>query len=195
MPNLLSFKWLVLAIVGAAIGAGLTLYVTQQDSVSYDDEVHVHADFLLYVNGERLRFTDAKYQSDLEQILHPDLHFHDGNDEVIHRHADGQMLTAFMDSLGWQLNNECLVSDEGESYCSDGNNELKLYVNGEQITNIESYEPQDLDQVLLYYGEPNAAVISELLAQVTDTACIYSGLCPERGTPPPESCGLSCELE
>ena len=52
----------------------------------------------------------------------------------------------------------------------------------------------DEDKVLLYYGDHSRENIESWFEQISNDACIYSYTCPERGTPPPESCGLTCEL-
>ena len=49
--------------------------------------------------------------------------------------------------------------------------------------------------MLISYGSPHEDVTAQI-ASVSDDSCIYSEVCPERGTPPEESCvgglGTSC---
>lgn len=156
--------------------------------------VHVHGDFRLYIGDERLRFTDDKYQSSTATTHHASLHFHDGNDEVIHRHADGVTLTEFFDSINMKLTNECLTLDTGIEYCTSATSTLMLIVNNERTTDIENYIFMEEDRILIYYGDPTNPNIRDYTIGVTDLACMYSGTCPERGTPPTESCGLTCEV-
>ncbi len=162
---------------------------------SEGDQVHVHADFVVSVNGERLRFTDAEYQATAQNLPHTDLHLHDGVDNVIHRHADGVTFAEFINSLGLTLTDTCLTTKDGTPYCTDDTSALRLFVNTEPVPVITEYIFNEEDQILLYYGNAsNQAIIDELLNSITDEACIYSGTCPERGVAPPESCGLTCEL-
>jgi hypothetical protein len=167
---------------------------THPIGTSYGDTVHVHADFLMYINNERIRFTDQKYQSTPEHAHHASLHFHDGNDEVIHRHADGVTLADFFQSIGMTITNECLTLDTGSTYCTNERETLLLMVNGEPMRDIERYIIGEEDQILLYYGDPNNPNLPTYINQVTDMACMYSGTCPEKGTPPTEGCGLTCEV-
>ena len=83
---------------------------------------------------------------------------------------------------------------EGNEYCTSTDSVFAVYVNGEQLQSVTTYVPNEGDQILLYYGVPDETVIADYLNEVTTDACIYSGTCPERGLPPPESCGLTCEL-
>ncbi len=180
--------------------ATLFSYVTERTPGSHpigsstDTEVHVHSDFKLYIGDERIRFTDAKYQSTPEHTHHATLHFHDGNDEVIHRHANEVTLSDFFASLGMKLTNECLTLDTAVEHCTNETEQLFLIVNGERITNITDYIIGEEDRILVYFGDPTNPNIREYVNDITDMACMYSGTCPEKGTPPTESCGLTCEV-
>lgn len=156
--------------------------------------VHVHSDFLVLLAGEELDLSAERYMSAAERTHHEHIHLHDGNDEVIHRHEHDITLADFFSSLGFTLTNECFTTDVGRQYCSDGTQQLLLFVNGEREHAPSSYVNQEGDRLLLYYGDPESDQLQRALERVTNTACIFSGTCPERGTAPPESCGLTCEL-
>ena len=160
-----------------------------------EDEVHVHSDFVLFLGGSKVDLSDDKYQSEGMQVLHAHIHLHDNNDDVIHRHADDVTLADFFTSLGFTLTNDCITSDTGEEFCTNDTEELMVFVNDERIDEPATYVNQEEDQILIYHGNrDDNETIRNLLLEITDKACIYSGTCPERGTAPPESCGLTCEL-
>ena len=160
-----------------------------------ETEVHVHADFLVYLNGERLDLTGDQYQSKEGDTQHFYLHLHDNNGHVLHRHEEGYTFAQFFDSIGFAMTDECFITDTGEEYCTDEGNVLRLYVNGEVHPHPTSYIIQEEDNILLYYGEANEETIAEYLAEIPDDACISSGTCPERGMPQPETCsGATCEI-
>ena len=160
-----------------------------------ENEVHVHSDFLVHLSGETYDLSADKYQTSSTQELHAHIHLHDNNDEVIHRHDHGVTMGQFFSSLGFTLTDECIIDDTQNEFCSDDSAELLIFVNDERIQNPASYVNQEEDRILVYFGDPQASEkITELLLKITDRACIYSGTCPERGTAPPESCGLTCEL-
>ncbi len=174
--------------------SGYYLYQKYDPFTYYEDKVHVHADFVVVINDQRINLSEEKYQSSVRQVLHKNVHLHDGDDHVVHRHAEGITYGEFLQSLGFTLTNECLTNDAGEKFCTDENNVLALYVNEVPQTVLTEYIPQEENKVLLYYGTRNNPKLREYLNTVTDESCIYSGTCPERGTAPAESCGLTCEI-
>jgi hypothetical protein len=184
------YKTLLSFILGIIIGSSL-MYANQSQAPTLPTDVHVHSDFLMVINGESADLTGSEYQSGIEQVLHKHSHLHDGNDDVLHRHAEGITLTEFLSSLGFTLTNTCLSTDTGEAFCSNQTSSLHLFVNETEISPITIYIPQEEDKILLFYGADEP---SSYFADITADACIYSLTCPERGTPPPESCGITCEL-
>lgn len=201
----LTTQTIIATIVGCAtsltLGYNLGIYsfsgaLGYGDPVPADDagEVHVHADFMMYLGDTRIRFTDDKYQSGLSQILDADQHFHDGSDEVIHRHRDNVTLVDFFRSIGVTLTNPCLMLDDRVMHCTDRSNELMLFVNGTHVPDIVKYITAEKDRIFLYYGDPNNPRLNDYMNSVTDQSCMYSHTCPERGEPPTESCGLTCDV-
>lgn len=183
----------------SALAAGYFLVPNASDpyqiTATETDSVHVHADFLMYLDHEQYRFTDDQYQSTSEEVQHSHLHLHNNNDHVIHRHAPDLTFVSFLDSLGYTLTEECLVTDAGESFCTTENgNTLQIYVNGTAIDTHTEYVFADGDQILVYYGDPTDERVDTYLNAITDDACLHSGTCPERGTAPPEECGITCEI-
>ncbi len=160
-----------------------------------EEEVHVHSDFLVYLDGVRIDLSDDKYQTSNTQTLHKHVHLHDNNDDVIHRHDRGITLGDFFGSLGFTLGSDRITTDAGVTFLNSDTDELMVFVNDERIEDPAEYVTQEEDRVLIYFGNKNDnETIQALLLEVTDKSCIYSGTCPERGTAPPESCGLTCEL-
>jgi hypothetical protein len=190
----------ILATIGLLLlGIAYAAYAYQDELMHkffplQNTEVHVHSDFSFYINDMKVDLTSEKYQSSTESIKHPKMHFHDGVDTMIHRHGDGITLAEFMQSLGYTLTNTCVTTDTASSYCTDETNSLALYVNNRPVKDIGSYIPAEEDRILLYYGNPQSPNISSYQNNITDEACMYSGNCPERGEPPFESCGITCEI-
>lgn len=163
------------------------------DAPILGEKTHEHADFAAYLDGQKIDFTNGKYQSSDEAPLDEDTHLHDGVGTIIHKHRKGITLGYFFQTLGMRFENECFVLDDGKRFCNTTEKKLSLYVNGELNTAMGNYEFADGDRLLITYGD--GTVLNEQIGTVTDQACIYSETCPERGAPPTESCtgGLGTE--
>lgn len=193
-------KYILAAVGILLLGGAFYLYAYGENIRTYfmpqdvQEAVHVHADFSFYILDERVNLTDPQFQSTAENAKHPRIHFHDGVDTMIHRHAEGITLGEFFDSLGMTLSDSCVTLADDRMYCSDNSNQLTLFVNGEAVTEPAQYIVQEEDRLLLYYGDPQSPNLERYKEEITDEACIYSGTCPERGEPPFESCGITCEV-
>lgn len=189
---------LVGIVTALTLGYNLGLYspatIFHHPTTRAIKEVHVHADFRMYIGNTRIRFTDKKYQSEVGHKLANWIHFHDGSDEVIHRHAEGITLPMFFGSLGLSLTDTCVTLDTGPAHCTGKDGILMLRVNGKVVTDIMHYILADNDRVLLYYGDPTNPRLTDYTNGVTNLACLYTGTCPERGKPPTEGCGLTCDV-
>jgi hypothetical protein len=191
---------LVAGVIVGAVTSSLLLtghwypFLDDHHDLVTDTEYHIHADFLIIVDGQEIDLSKDDFMSIAERILHKGVHLHDNNGKVIHFHAPNITLAEFLSSLKINLTSNCLTVEEVD-YCNGDTENLKLYVNNEERTvDLTTYVPEDEDKVLLYYGNEQAPEVTKYLDRITNDACLYSGTCPERGTAPPESCGLFCEL-
>lgn len=191
-----SFRKEILAcfigIIIGAVTAHIILPKSDNHAVTHSDEYHIHADFLIQIHDEVLELGVAELTTTASQTLHEHAHLHDENGDVLHMHKENITFAEFLSSLGFTLADDCLTTLDQTKYCSTESESLSLFVNNKIWDEaITKYVPQDLDRVMLYYGSnPDSAELDK----IPDEACIYSGSCPERGTAPPESCGLTCEL-
>lgn len=144
-----------------------------------------HADFAVYINGKKANFAQPQYQSPTGQEKDKAIYLRDNKGHILHKHEAGATLGRFFKSLGMEFSNTCFTFDTGHKYCNTDTNTLRLFVNGQPNDQFESYEPKDLDRILITYG-PKDTNVDEQLKAVTDEACIYSNQCPERGAAPEE---------
>lgn len=143
---------------------------------SSEQAYHAHFDIKVYINGTAVDLSQDKYQSKEGSELDDNIHLHDGNGKVVHVHKEDVPLSELFDSIK--------LSFPADTEASN----LKVYVNGALNAQALSYIPQDLEHILVSYGPTQDPNISSQISSVSDDACIYSLKCPERGTPPPESC-------
>lgn len=150
-------------------------------SVSAEGAYHIHANLKVIVDGVPIDFSQKKYQSEEGKELNEFIHFHDGKGDLFHVHKKGMRLSDLFGSFG--------MTFDGKPFA--------MYVNGTLNSRNGSYEPQDLDRIVIFSGTVTDAIVRAQLPTVADDACIYSEKCPERGKPPTENCvgglGTDCE--
>lgn len=112
---------------------------------------HVHAAFAVKINGEKLDFSQEKYQVQSQYI-----HVENNDGNTLHRHATGVPVGEFFASLGMNVTDSCFTLENKTSYCSNGNSNLEFYVNGNKTNSIANYVLKEDDRILIVYGNKNA---------------------------------------
>lgn len=163
-----------------------SLFGSREPAVNPDPN-HTHADFAIYLEGERLDFSDEKYMSSDEDHKHPYFHLHDGIGHVIHRHKPGLSIGEFSRSLGFTMTPHCMTLDSKVMVCPGDGKKWQMFVNAEERPFDPDFVFNDTDKILLTYGA-SAEMVKEQLQEMTDDACLYSRTCPWRGDPPAENC-------
>jgi|GEM_PF-619652 len=196
--------FLVLGAIAAIVGISLFVSAPPLNfeliGFGHEGSAHEHADFAVFINGAQQNFSLSKYMTIETGLPKSGLaHLHEGIGTVMHKHATGVTLSYFFKTLGWMLNNTCIVNDENVSYCNEGNRgaqggsngkTLTLFINGNKLENVEAYSPNDLDRILVAYGNYSSQQLQATQSQVTNYACVYSQKCeaPAGVVLPPENC-------
>ena len=141
---------------------------------------HVHADWKIYVNGkvldnsflEPLAMDMSKMDNKLTSSF---IHLDKGapapekTGDVLHMHATGVPLWLFFESIGMKFEKDCFTVDTGVKYCNNAEKSLKFYVNGKENNEFGNYVFNDLDKILISYGDKGEDV-SNQLDSVSDNA-------------------------
>lgn len=174
----------ILIFAGAAAWYGS---VNRKPAVNPDPN-HTHADFAVWMDGEKLDFSVPAYMSESEEEEtggdheahghkhHPYLHLHDGIGHVIHRHKPGLTVGAFLTSMGFSLKerqgpdrapSECVVIPDERRLCDGQDTIWSVMLNGHEeapdrsmnIVEVWQYVFADGDKILIEYGDRNALAI------------------------------------
>lgn len=190
-------------IIGTAYLARVSVPLT----LGNPDPNHTHADFAVWIGGEKLDFSGEEFMSGSSaeetddehghEHRHAYLHLHDGNGDVIHRHKPGLTFGEFMASLGLAVasgapEQNCLYRmRDDRPFAGCESDQLRLFANDREIAMLYAsdvdYPFQDGDRILLTDASDDAEIRKEL-ALLTRDACLYSRTCRWRGAPPAESC-------
>ncbi|HEX2406545.1 MAG TPA: hypothetical protein VHJ38_04975 [Nitrososphaeraceae archaeon] len=164
-----NFKSVILPIIAAvAIIAGISIYLFYQNTLSVAGfgalgSAHEHAAFLVKVNGQNIDFSQPKYQVQSDYI-----HVENGDGTTLHRHATNVTFVDFLKSINMDIDkkNNCLVFTNGTEYCSDNNNKLRTFINGNSTNSISDYIITNNDRLLVIYGNENEEKLNEALEEL-----------------------------
>src|SRR3989344_6416941 len=142
------------------------------------DSQHIHADWKIYIDGKALDLYDKSHMERMRNNMPVSSFIHvdsgapapEKTGDVIHMHAKGVPLWIFFKSIGMDFNKDCITLENKEKFCNDNNKKLKFFVNGKESNEFENYVFNDLDKILISYGDENQEEIKNQLAEITDFA-------------------------
>lgn len=157
----------VLAVLGLAAGAYMFMpdsAIGGTGSIGQAGSSHHHADFAVYVNGDRIDFSQRKYQ-----VRDQRAHVEGGDGDVVHSHAQGATFEYFMNTVGIQYN-ATYMQASGEEYYENQTHEVRMFINREG--EWKEVEPKPFlftggDRILLVYGDYTQAEIQSMQNSVT----------------------------
>ena len=163
-------------MVGAILILGLRF-------ITYGPEkVHYHANFSVYVNGQKEQFQDMRYYEEteatactLEKVESPSerAHMHGNINSVVH--VEDHLVTwgNFFQNLGWGLGADYLKTAD-KIYTPDSKIKLTFILNGKKVDDIAKVIINSEDRLLVYYGAPSTELINKLYTSVPGTAGKYN---------------------
>jgi hypothetical protein len=168
---------LLLGIVLGIIVMGLARFAF----APWQHPVHFHANWSVYIDGQRLDLSGARYMEDVvacaagEQVFPRErVHMHNGEDHVVHVHHEGVSWGHFLQNLGFASGPGFLALDDGRMLRSDEMRTLKYVVNGFEADDITGRMIRRGDRLLISYGPETAQdIVSSQYPQVPDNAPRY----------------------
>lgn len=142
---------------------------------------HIHADWKIYIDNIPLDFSDKSHMERMRNnqpvssFIHVDSSapVPEKTGDILHMHAEGIPLWIFFKSVGMDLNKNCITLENKEKFCNSVDKKLKFFVNGKENNELENYVFNDLDKILITYGDENEEEIKNQLASITDFAKIH----------------------
>ena len=142
---------------------------------------HIHADWKIYINGQVPDLSDKSHMERMRnnQPVSSFIHVDSGapapeeTGDIIHMHATGIPLWVFFNSIGMDFNKDCITLENNEKFCNEKNKKLKFYVNGKPNNEFENYVFNDLDKILISYGDENNEQIRNQLDSITSFASLH----------------------
>lgn len=157
-------------LVGFLIFAGIRFF-------TYSPErTHYHANFAVYINGERQQFKGPQYYEDIASCsayndMTPEkrTHMHNNVNDVVHVHDHAVTWGAFFQNLGWAIDSDFIKTDT-TLYPVDGTHEMTFVLNGKDQPDITNKVIGDDDRLLVSYGSYDKQQITKQYDAIPKTA-------------------------
>lgn len=143
---------------------------------------HFHANFAVFINGEKVDFTDDTYMEDvagcsLTNTVYPKdrAHLHENNGDTIHIHNDGVAWGHFFANNNIYFWENFLRMDDGIIYESYKTLGVSYILNGVKVENPYNTLIHSEDKLLVSYGDNQSdEQLNELYWQVSSNAWEYN---------------------
>ena len=117
---------------------------------------HAHAAIAVFVNGEQVNFGMPQFQLSSKYI-----HFENHNPYLVHKHATDVPLEMLFASFGMKVTLDCIMLNNDKSvdtktgkFCTEKDQSLVFYVNGEEYySDISQYVLEHNDRILVSFGD------------------------------------------
>ncbi len=169
--------WAVLA----GFIAGLVVFVVVRFITYKSDDVHYHANFALYINGQRDEFKNFTFYEEIQSCGSDEhdnpktrAHLHDNNNHVIHVHAPGVTWGHFFANLGYTLDDALIKTDNGVFIDGQDGNHLTFMLNGKPVSAIANETIRSKDALLINYGQDSEATLKQHYDRIPKDADSYN---------------------
>lgn len=171
-------KLFVTLLIGFLLGS---LWLITVRFINYqDDSVHYHANFAIYINGERETLESFAFYEEVascgaDALNNPKtrVHLHDETSHVVHVHDQAATWGHLFANLGFTLGNDVLKTDEGLFTAGDGK-KLRFILNGKETRSIANHAIGNEDVLLIDYGTSSDQELQDRHSNITRDAADYN---------------------
>jgi hypothetical protein len=156
------------------IGAAATYGIVYADFRAHHQPVHFHANFAMYISGQRVDLSADKYMEDVgsctvtgtQQTPRERVHLHNNVADAVHVHAAGVTWGDFLTNIGFHVDNQRLINDQGTTFQTGNGNKMSFILNGKAINDPTNLLIKDEDRLLISYGtsSDSAATMAQYLS-------------------------------
>ena len=164
-------------LLGVAIILGVRFFTFKVDTV------HYHANFALFINGQREEFKGAQYYTEVEMcavdtamVPSERAHMHDNVNNVVHVEDHAVTWGQFFANVGWVMGPMSMISPDGTVYAENGDSKLHLVINNQDYTDLSGLQNtviKDQDKLLVSFGAESTTDLKQQYATIPSSAKKY----------------------
>ena len=171
-----------IGVVIGVVGIGAARFATLPE-LPDNEGPHYHANFAVFLNGERLDLSAMHYMQDVSACkANPGVilaveraHMHEGIHDVVHVHHEGATWGHFFQNIGFALGDDFFISDRGDRYFAEGDRQLKFVLDGLRVPSVFNRVIESEDRLLISFGpESFDEILETQVAEIPSTANIFN---------------------
>jgi len=173
------------AFLGLGILLGVLLLGGARFALVHPPEaVHYHANFAVFVDGERLDLSADRFMEDVaacsadpDQVRPEDrAHLHENDPDVVHVHHGGATWGHLFTNMGMALGEDFLfLADDRRLFDGAEGRTIEFFVNGLQVPDLHNRVIRSQDRALVSIGrEPFDEVLATQFPQVASDAGVFN---------------------
>lgn len=154
----------LLAALLVGILVGVVGFVGIRMALVKDTQPHYHANFAVYVDGQRLKYEGPTFYQEVnicsnagQNDVQARAHMHSNNDHVIHVHDYAVTWSDFFANLRYGLSDKSLALDDKVLVDDSDGKKLTFWLNGQPVQHIADKVIGDRDRLLISYGSTDQA--------------------------------------
>ena len=167
--------------LGIGFVAGLLWLSLLRFLLVTSNEVHYHANFGLYINGQKEEFKSFTFYEEVQSCTEEGVddpksrvHMHNMEAGAVHVHDHAATWGHFFANLGYDLTNKSVTTDSGAFIDGADGKNLTFYLNGEVVSNIANRAIGNLDVLLINYGADNNDTIHSHYDEIPRSAAEHN---------------------
>lgn len=160
-------KRLILALTAGFV-AGVIWLIAVRFLTYKSDAVHYHANFAVFINGERETFDNFTFYEEVascnaDELGNPKtrVHMHDKVNYVVHVHDNAATWGHFFANLGYTFGNDVMKTDKDTFISGTDEKELRFILNGQETESIANQTIRSEDVLLVDYSEGTTQELME----------------------------------
>lgn len=172
-------RLVAVGLAGVLLGALIVLgirFVRYQPA-----HVHYHANFAVYINGQREQFKSPMYYQEIggggctetdDMTPAERAHLHDNVSDVVHVHDNAVTWGHLFENLRWAVTDTVIKTPDGV-YLADETNKITFILNGNEVQDISTEPIGDRDRLVVDFGATSDANLQKEYKSVATTAVKY----------------------
>lgn len=145
-----------------------------------NNEIHYHANFGLYLNGQQYTFNSFTYYEEVQscggdEVFNPKTrtHMHENINHIVHIHDAAATWGHFFANIGL-VNGDTIFKVDDQTFVEDDSTKIRFMLNGQEVDTTANRTINSEDVLLISIGNPSDQDLKTQYDQIPKNAHEYN---------------------